>query len=186
MSKIISLSALEILDSRGNPTLQVTVHTDQNILASAAVPSGASTGSNEALELRDKDPKRFHGKGVQKAIRNVLGPISKALIGHCVCDQRLIDHLMIEADGTENKSKLGANAILGVSMAVVRVGSPNNTNASLPLFRRYKRSRSLPYTQYTVASMLITHSMPKSFSFAQQGLSLFQRPSAGAPKFSIL
>ena len=132
MSKIISLSALEILDSRGNPTLQVTVHTDQNIHATAAVPSGASTGSNEALELRDKDPKRFHGKGVQKAIRNVLGPISKALIGQCVCDQRLIDHLMIEADGTENKSKLGANAILGVSMAVARAGAQTTR---MPLYR---------------------------------------------------
>lgn len=132
MAKITAVSALEILDSRGNPTVQVTVGTDQNIMASAMVPSGASTGEYEALELRDGDPTRYQGKGVQKAIKNVAGPLAKAVIGKDVFDQEKIDRLLIEADGTEDKSKLGANAILGVSLAVARAAA---LSAKLPLYR---------------------------------------------------
>lgn len=131
MAKITSINALEILDSRGNPTLQVSVTTDQKIVGTACVPSGASTGKLEAFELRDGDPARFNGKGVQKAIRNILGPISEAVIGQDVLDQARIDQLMIEADGTENKENLGANAILGVSMAVARAGA---LTKNLPLY----------------------------------------------------
>jgi len=136
MPKIAALSALEILDSRGNPTLQVTVRTDEDtnkcLIASASVPSGASTGKFEALELRDKDPSRYQGKGVRKAIENVLGPLAKAVIGQEVSHQKEIDHLLIEADGTKDKSKLGANAILGVSLAVARAAA---LAVNLPLYR---------------------------------------------------
>lgn len=132
MSKIISLQALEILDSRGNPTLQVSITTDEKVLGMAAVPSGASTGKLEAVELRDGDPSRFNGKGVQKAIKNILGPIAEVVIGQDVLDQAQIDQSMIKADGTENKSKFGANAILGVSMAIARAGA---LTKGLPLYR---------------------------------------------------
>lgn len=112
---IEKVHAREILDSRGNPTVEVEVHTPYSI-GVACVPSGASTGTHEALELRDKD-KRFGGKGVLKAVKNVNGPIAKKVTGMDVTQQRMLDMTMIELDGTENKSKLGANAILGVSMA---------------------------------------------------------------------
>jgi len=121
MEKIKTIKAIEILDSRGNPTVRVIMQTGSGLTAMASVPSGASTGENEALELRDKDPKRYFGKGVLKAVSNVNGPIQKALIGKAVLDQREVDNCMIELDGTENKSKLGANAILGVSLANARL-----------------------------------------------------------------
>ncbi len=123
MSKIHSIHALEILDSRGNPTLEVVVITDDGFFGKAAVPSGASTGEHEAVELRDKDPKRYLGKGVLKAICNVNGPLSAMLIGMSVCDQSAIDQMMIERDGTPNKSKMGANALLGISLAVARAAA---------------------------------------------------------------
>lgn len=123
MAKIQSIQALEILDSRGNPTLEVFLKTDQGHLATACVPSGASTGEHEAIELRDKDPKRYLGKGVQKALKNVEGPLQELLIGKSVLDQEKLDQAMIDLDGTENKSKLGANAILGVSLAIARAGA---------------------------------------------------------------
>lgn len=132
MRKITSLQALEILDSRGNPTLQVSITTDEKVLGVAAVPSGASTGKLEAVELRDRDPSRFNGKGVQKAIKNILGPIAEVVIGQDVLNQAQIDQLMIKADGKDNKSKFGANAILGVSMAVARAGA---LTRGLPLYR---------------------------------------------------
>lgn len=132
MPKIAALKARQILDSRGNPTIQVEVATDENIGGIANIPSGASTGSMEAFELRDGDLSIFKGKSVQKAIKNVLGPIAKMVIGQDVLNQVGIDHLMIEVDGTENKSKLGANAILGVSLAVARAGA---ATARLPLYR---------------------------------------------------
>lgn len=131
-AKIASLDALEILDSRGHPTLQVTVRTDQGISATASVPSGASTGQHEALELRDGDKKRYQGKGVQKAIRHVTSSLSKLLVGEPVCNQMLLDRKMIEADGTENKSHFGANAILGVSLAIAKAGA---LTAQEPLYR---------------------------------------------------
>lgn len=131
MPKIQSLEALEILDSRGNPTLEVVVATDQS-MGKAAVPSGASTGEHEALELRDGDKKRYFGKGVLKAVANVNGPLAKLIIGREASHQAALDSLMIEADGTENKSKFGANAILGVSLAIAKAAA---AAVKQPLFR---------------------------------------------------
>ena len=122
MSKIKRVGAREVLDSRGNPTLEVNVITD-NAVAKSFVPSGASTGSHEALELRDGDKARYGGKGVLKAINNVNTVISRKLTGMDCQSQRKIDELMIELDGTENKSKLGANAIVGVSIAACKAGA---------------------------------------------------------------
>ncbi|MDB5077257.1 MAG: phosphopyruvate hydratase, partial [Chloroflexi bacterium] len=132
MATIEVVYGREILDSRGNPTIEVQVELEGGAVGVAAVPSGASTGAHEAHELRDKDPKRYLGKGVLKAIENVNGPIADVLEGQDALDQRLIDGLMIDLDSTENKSKLGANAILGVSLAVARAAS---VAANLPLYR---------------------------------------------------
>ena len=132
MFQIASIRAREILDSRGNPTLEADVVLSSGILGRAAVPSGASTGANEALELRDGDAKRYLGKGTLKAVKNVNGPIAKALVGMDARDQKAIDDAMLKLDGTETKSKLGANAMLGVSMAVARAAA----NAlEIPLYR---------------------------------------------------
>ncbi|OMH40731.1 phosphopyruvate hydratase [Desulfurobacterium indicum] len=132
MSRIVDVRAREILDSRGNPTVEVEVTLETGVVGRAAVPSGASTGEREALELRDKDPKRYLGKGVLKAVNNVNQEIAPALIGLESTDQTNIDRLMIELDGTENKSRFGANAILGVSMAVCRASA---LELDLPLFK---------------------------------------------------
>lgn len=132
MSYIRSVKAIEILDSRGNPTLLVMLTTDRDIMAQAAVPSGASTGAHEALELRDGDAHRYFGKGVQQAIAHVNGPIAQILVGEHVFDQTRLDRMMIEADGTENKGRFGANAILGASLALARAGA---LTAKLPLYR---------------------------------------------------
>lgn len=132
MAYIRSVKALEILDSRGNPTIEVTVTTDHDIIAKAAVPSGASTGEHEAVELRDNDPLRYHKKGVELAVKHVNGPIAQALIGEHIFDQERLDKMMIELDGTANKGRLGANAILGASLACARAGA---ITARLPLYR---------------------------------------------------
>jgi enolase len=129
--KIRSIHAMEILDSRGNPTVKVSVELENGIKADAGVPSGASTGENEAVELRDGDKKRYGGKGTLKAVANVNDKIAKALVGMDPFEQAVIDRTMISLDGTENKAALGANAILGVSMAVARAAS---TAAGLPLY----------------------------------------------------
>ena len=129
---IKKIVAREIIDSRGNPTVEVDVVLEDGSLGRAAVPSGASTGVNEALELRDGDPKRYLGKGVSKAVANVNKVIAPKLVGHCACDQRGIDQLMLKLDGTPTKSKLGANAILGVSLAVARAAA---ASFGLPLYR---------------------------------------------------
>jgi enolase len=113
--KIKDIKAREILDSRGTPTVYAEITLENGVKGSASVPSGASTGMNEALELRDADPRRYFGKGVLKAVANVNDIIAPALIGKCVLDQCLIDRIMIDLDGTPNKSRLGANAILAVS-----------------------------------------------------------------------
>ena len=123
MSSIKNIHARQILDSRGNPTIEVDVTTENGFVGRASVPSGASTGSREALELRDGDKSHYMGKGVLKAVENVNKLIAPKLIGKNVFEQRFIDNLMIELDGTENKDKLGANAILGVSMAVCRAAA---------------------------------------------------------------
>lgn len=132
MSKIKSIHALEILDSRGNPTVEAVVTTDTGFVGKASVPSGASTGEHEALELRDKDKKRYAGKGVLKAVSHINGTLAKLLMGQNVWQQATIDKMMIECDGTPNKSKLGANAILGVSLAVAKAGAAAK---KLPLYR---------------------------------------------------
>ncbi len=132
MSRIEKIHAREILDSRGNPTIEVDVILECGIVGRAAVPSGASTGENEALELRDGDKKRYLGKGVTKAVNNVNKTISKELIGECALEQRRIDLKMINLDGTKTKSKLGANAILGVSLAVAKAAA---SYLDVPLYR---------------------------------------------------
>lgn len=132
MSAIIDLVSREILDSRGNPTVEVDVFLESGAWGRAAVPSGASTGKHEAAELRDKAKKRYGGKGVQKACANVTGPILDALIGMEAEDQQAVDQTMIDIDGTANKSKLGANAILAVSLATAKAMA---SECDLPLYR---------------------------------------------------
>ncbi len=132
MPAISSVTAREILDSRGNPTIEVDVTLDDGAAGRAAVPSGASTGAHEALELRDGDPKRYGGKGVQQAVRNVESIIAPVLTGADATDQLAIDRALIDLDGTPNKAKLGANAMLGVSMAVARAAA---VATSQPLYR---------------------------------------------------
>ena len=117
-SSIEKVYAREILDSRGNPTVEVDIYTKSGHLGRAAVPSGASTGEYEAIELRDMDSERYLGKGVRKAVNNINSIISEAIIGLDVTKQEEVDNMMINLDGTENKSRLGANAILGVSLAI--------------------------------------------------------------------
>lgn len=131
-SYIRSVKAIEILDSRGNPTIEVMVATNGDVVAKASVPSGASTGKNEALELRDGDMGRYFGKGVQQAISHVNGAIAQILVGEHVFDQTRLDLMMIASDGTDNKGRFGANAILGASLAVARAGA---LTARLPLYR---------------------------------------------------
>lgn len=123
MSKIRNIHAREIIDSRGNPTVEVDVTLESGITATASVPSGASTGVHEALELRDNDPKRYNGKGVLQAVKNVNEKIFPKLKGMDALNQKLIDQTMIELDGTESKTNLGANAMLGVSLAVLKAGA---------------------------------------------------------------
>lgn len=132
MSYIIEVHARQILDSRGNPTVEVDVLTDDGALGRAAVPSGASTGIHEAVELRDNDKKKYVGKGVLKAVKNVNDIIAEEIVGFDVSQQAAIDEAMIALDGTPNKAKLGANAILAVSMAVAKAAAEE---AALPLFR---------------------------------------------------
>ncbi|MEZ4537027.1 MAG: phosphopyruvate hydratase [Cyanobacteriota/Melainabacteria group bacterium] len=132
MTHIEEISAMEILDSRGNPTVEVTVVLSNGAAGRAAVPSGASTGSFEAVELRDKDPKRYGGKGVLKAIDHIHETITKSLLGANATEQTLIDHELIKIDGTDNKSAIGANATLGVSLAVAKAAA---NSVGMPLFR---------------------------------------------------
>jgi enolase len=141
MSKIKQIKALEILDSRGNPTVSVTVTLANGLTASAAVPSGASTGIREAVELRDQDPKRYGGKGVLRAVENVNRVIAPKVKGKSPYAQKEIDGLMCALDGTENKGKLGANAILGVSMAACRAAA---LDAGLPLYQHIRKLHGLP------------------------------------------
>ncbi len=132
MSYISEVHARQILDSRGNPTIEVDIVTDEGALGRAAVPSGASTGIHEAVELRDGDKKKYGGKGVLKAVTNVNDIIAEKLLGHDVAEQAAIDDLLIKIDGTPNKAKLGANALLAVSMAVAKAAA---LEANLPLYR---------------------------------------------------
>ena len=132
MAVIEQVGAREILDSRGNPTVEVEVALEDGTLARAAVPSGASTGEHEAVELRDGDTARFGGKGVEKAVAAVLDEIAPELAGVEASEQRLVDQRLVDLDGTPDKSRLGANALLGVSLAVAKAAAES---AGLELFR---------------------------------------------------
>jgi enolase len=149
MSKIKSVHAREILDSRGNPTVEVDIVLEDGSQGRAAVPSGASTGIHEALELRDEDKKRFGGKGALKAVENVNGPIAKLLVGADALDQSALDHAMLKLDGTPNKAKLGANAILGVSLAVARAAA---NFKHIPLYRHLggEKANLLPVPMFNI------------------------------------
>lgn len=130
--KIQKVEAIEILDSRGNPTVEVNLKLEDGTTSRAMVPSGASTGEREATELRDGDKKRYGGKGVLKAVENVNTIIAQAIEAKCFNNQRELDYFLIELDGTNNKAKLGANAILGVSMAYARAKAKS---ANIPLYQ---------------------------------------------------
>jgi enolase len=132
MGKIVKTIGREILDSRGNPTVEVEVVLEEGAFGRAAVPSGASTGVHEALELRDGDKTRYGGKGTQKAVGHVNNEIAGAIVGLDALDQNAVDHAMLSLDGTPNKSRLGANAILGVSLAVARAAADW---VGMPLYR---------------------------------------------------
>jgi enolase len=140
MSKIKQIKAREILDSRGNPTVEVKIVLDNGSVGIASVPSGASTGRNEAIEIRDRDSRRYNGLGILKAVQNINEVIVKALLGKSSTNQKAIDRLLIDLDGTENKSILGANAILGVSLAVCK-GAANSKN--LPLYKYISKHLAL-------------------------------------------
>jgi len=176
MSKITNIIAREILDSRGNPTIEADVVLDSGVSGRAAVPSGASTGEHEAVELRDDDPKRYQGKGVLKAVANVNGEIKDALLGQDVTDQRAIDDKLIALDGTENKGRLGANATLAVSLAAAHAAA---NDAHLPLYR-YLGGESA--TNLPVPMMNIIN----GGSHADNSVDLqeFMIIPAGAPSFS--
>src|SRR5438128_6684791 len=140
MSSIVDVVAREILDSRGNPTLEADVLLESGVMGRAAVPSGASTGSREAIELRDGDKRRYGGKGVLKAVEYVNTEISEAVVGLDAVEQAFLDRTLIELDGTENKARLGANALLAVSMAVAKSAAEES---GLPLYRYFGGSGAM-------------------------------------------
>ncbi|MCX6784384.1 MAG: enolase [Candidatus Komeilibacteria bacterium] len=152
MDSIKRVYAREILDSRGEPTLEVTVISEHGLQATAAVPAGASTGSHEALELRDNDPVRFRGKGVLKACQNVNGPINEALVGLDPTEQQKIDQRLIQLDGTPAKSRLGANAIVGVSLAAARLGAKVSDQ---PLYKYLRQRFNFSKKDWTMPTPLI-------------------------------
>ncbi|OPG73276.1 MULTISPECIES: phosphopyruvate hydratase [Pseudomonas] len=141
MAKIVDIKGREVLDSRGNPTVEADVLLDNGIIGSACAPSGASTGSREALELRDGDKSRYLGKGVLKAVANINGPIRELLLGQDPADQKALDHAMIKLDGTENKATLGANAILAVSLAAAKAAAQDQ---DLPLYAHIANLNGTP------------------------------------------
>ena len=140
MALIEAVNAREILDSRGNPTVEVEVLLDDGIVQRAAVPSGASTGAFEAYELRDGDKTRYSGKGVLKAVAAVIDELGPAIEGVEASEQRIVDEILIEVDGTDNKGRVGANAILGVSLAVAKAAADSRRPAAVPLPRRTERA----------------------------------------------
>src|SRR5690554_2424328 len=146
MSKIVDIKAFEVLDSRGNPTVMAEVILESGAIGSACAPSGASTGSREALELRDGDKSRYLGKGVLKAVDNVNQVIKSLLVGQDAAAQRAIDKIMLDADGTENKAKLGANAILAVSLAAAKAAAMDK---KIPLYKHIADVNGTP-GQYTM------------------------------------
>ncbi len=176
MSIIESVYARQILDSRGNPTVEVDVVTENGILGRAAVPSGASTGENEAVELRDADKSRYMGKGVLKAVENVNEVIAPEIVGYSALDQKLIDDLMIDLDGTDNKSKLGANAILGVSLAVAKAAA-EESGQSLFRYLGGVNAHTLPVPMMNIIN-------GGSHSDAPIAFQEFMIRPVGAPTFS--
>lgn len=156
MPKIKDIKAQEILDSRGNPTIEVCVTLDDNSIGVASVPQGASTGKNEALELNDGNPKRYFGLGKEKSVQNVNKKITRSLKGKEATDQKKIDQTLIKLDGTKNKSKLGANSILGTSLAVCRAASNSRSEA----LYQYIQKLSNLFTPSKVEEQLITYNLP--------------------------
>ena len=156
MSVIVDVHAREVLDSRGNPTIEVEVETVSGAFGRAIVPSGASTGEREALELRDGDKNRFNGKGVMTAVNNVNEILADVVIGLDVTDQAAIDKALIEADGTKDKSKYGANAILGISLAVAHAAA---NFYGLPLYRYLGgiHAKTLPVPMMNVLNLSLIH-----------------------------
>src|SRR5688572_4996395 len=146
MSKIIDIKGFEVMDSRGNPTVMAEVILESGAVGSACAPSGASTGTREALELRDGDKSRYLGKGVLKAVANINNVIKPLLLGKNAAEQRKLDQLMLDADGTENKSKLGANAILAVSLAAAKAAA---IDKKVPLYAHIADINGTP-GQYTM------------------------------------
>jgi enolase len=181
-SKITAVNAQEILDSRGNPTLMASVSLSNGISATACVPSGASTGRREAVELRDGDPKRYGGKGVLKAVRNVNEIIAPELMGKSPHDQRNLDQHMCKLDSTENKSKLGANAILGVSMAICRAAA---TDSKVPLYIHIRQlhggTDGAPFVIPTPMMNVLNGGMHSTNNVDFQEFMIFP---VGAPKFA--
>ena len=191
MAKIVDIKGREVLDSRGNPTVEADVLLDNGIIGSACAPSGASTGSREALELRDGDKSRYLGKGVLKAVANINGPLRDLLLGKDPLDQKALDHAMIKLDNTENKGSLGANAILAVSLAAAKAAAQDQ---DLPLYAHIANLNgtpgvySMPVPMMNIingASTPITTSTSRN-SWCSR---LAPRPSpkacAWAPRFSI-
>ena len=179
MGKITHIHGREILDSRGNPTLEVEVTTDGGAVGRASVPSGASTGEHEAAELRDKDPKRYGGKGVLKAASHVNGPLRERLIGFDVAEQEGVDRAMIEADGTPNKSKFGANALLGISLANCRAAAKEQ---KIPLYQWIGKEQKTPPCFLPIPMMNIINGgahADNSLDFQE-----FMIRPIGAPTFS--
>ena len=175
MAEIVDIKAREILDSRGNPTLQADVTLASGIIGSAMVPSGASTGEREAIELRDGDKSRYGGKGVLKAIGHVNGELKDALLGMDASNQAAIDKTMIELDGTENKARLGANATLGISLATAHAAA---NEGGLPLFRYLGNS------EFTLPVPMMNIINGGSHADNSVDLQEFMILPVGAPNFS--
>jgi len=181
MSKVKKICARQILDSRGNPTVEVDVFLENGISSRAAVPSGASTGSQEALELRDGDKKRYGGKGVLKAVGNVNQIIAPALLGSEVADQIMLDKKMLALDGTENKTRLGANAILGVSLALARAAAQQE---HLPLYEYIRQAYEIKFDQYLLPTPMLNILNGGKHADNNVDLQEFMIMPAGAKSFS--
>ena len=184
---IVDVLAREILDSRGNPTVEVEVYLDDGTVGRAAVPSGASTGMYEACELRDGDKNRYLGKGVETAVENVNGEIAEALIGLNALDQPGVDRLLIELDGTPNKTRLGANAILGVSLAVAKAAA-DATGVGLYNYIGGCNAKTLPVPMMNILNggAHATNNVEiQEFMIMPVGAGAGRKPCAGAPMSSI-
>jgi len=180
MAKVKRVIGREIIDSRGNPTVEADVILDNGVIGRAAVPSGASTGEREALELRDGDKKRFLGKGVLKAVENVNKILGPSIVGSEITDQKKIDGIMLAADGTEFKSKLGANAILGVSLACARAGA---NDQKMPLYKYIRNAFSIKYDTYILPVPLMNIINGGAHADNNVDLQEFMIAPVGAPSF---